>query len=93
MIKFSKNLILLLLILIAFVLSGCGRKAPPVPPCQIPPSPAGDLSSRIDGDPLEPTCCPAHSSQLIVKAEATIPVYYYELSARRQAFKQFPVLI
>ena len=79
--SFSKSLIVLLVLLIIFVLSGCGRKAPPVPPLQGPLSSAGDLRSRTDGDAFELTRCPAHSSQLIVKAEATLPICCYELSA------------
>ena len=51
---FSKDLILQSSILITLVLSlsGCGRKAPPIPPSQIQPPAVNDLSASIDGDTL-----------------------------------------
>ncbi len=51
---FSKDLILQSLILITLVLSlsGCGKKAPPIPPSQIQPPAVNDLSASIAGDTL-----------------------------------------
>ena len=37
------------------LLSGCGKKAPPVPPLQVPPPAVNDLTESIVGDLLELT--------------------------------------
>lgn len=54
---FSKDLILQSSILITIVLSlsGCGKKAPPIPPSQIQPPTVNDLSASIAGDTLKLT--------------------------------------
>ena len=54
---FSKDLILQFLVLITFALSlsGCGKKAPPIPPSQVQPPAVNDLSASIDKDTLKMT--------------------------------------
>lgn len=42
-----------ILIVFAFFLHGCGKKAPPVYPRQEPPLPVTDLSKSIDSDKLK----------------------------------------
>lgn len=53
--NFSKSMITIfsILLCIAVFSTGCGRKAPPVPPGQARPPAVDDLSSSIDGDMLE----------------------------------------
>ncbi|MBU0988304.1 MAG: hypothetical protein KKH68_13735 [Proteobacteria bacterium] len=54
-----------LLIVTAFLLSGCGRKAPPVPPLQAAPPTVGDLSAGRDGDTIALTwTIPKHKGEI-----------------------------
>jgi hypothetical protein len=54
---FSKDLILLVLIPVSFLLSlsCCGKKAPPIPPSQTQPPTVDDLGASIDRDELKLT--------------------------------------
>ena len=52
-----RSIIVQILVIVAFsiFLSGCGRKAPPKPPCQEEPPAVDDLSYSIDRDKLKLT--------------------------------------
>ncbi len=52
-----RSIIVQILIIVAFsvFLSGCGKKAPPKPPCQEEPPIVDDLSYSLDGDRLKLT--------------------------------------
>lgn len=46
---------LLLTMTVAFLFSGCGKKAPPIPPRQVQPPAVNDLALSVDGNLLELT--------------------------------------
>jgi len=54
---FGKSLIVLsaVTVIFIFLLHGCGKKGPPVPPMQGPPPAISDLSASVDGDVLRLT--------------------------------------
>lgn len=49
------TLTVIIMLAAVFLFFGCGKKAPPVPPRQVPPPAVNDLASTVDGDLLELT--------------------------------------
>ena len=88
---FGRGLIAIFSILICIVVfsAACGRKAPPVPPCQARPPAVDDLSSSIDGDMLKLSWTIPDEK---VKIASGFIVYKSKTSLSESVCKKCPVL-
>ena len=92
--NFNTHLILQLSILSVFVLfvSGCGKKAPPVPPRQKKPPAVNDLSASIDGDTLKLTWAIPKEKGKIISDLSGFIVYRSKMLLSDSDCKNCPVL-
>ncbi len=91
---FSKILFLQFLILIcfAFILFGCGKKGPPVPPRQITPPTVKDLTGDIEGDSLNLTWTIPERKEFIKSGAEGFFVYRSKTLLSEPDCKGCPVL-
>lgn len=92
--SFGKGLIVQFSILITFslLLSGCGRKAPPVAPRQVKPPAVNDLSASIDGDMLKLTWTIPREKEKVTSGLSGFIVYRSKRLSSESDCKSCPVL-
>ena len=92
--SFRKGLISQFSILLTFalLLSGCGRKAPPVAPRQVKPPAVNDLSASIDGDILKLTWTILRGKEKVISDLSGFIVYRSKKLSSEPDCKSCPVL-